>query len=124
MPSTPASSLSFEVMEADTAVSIGSGDVPVLATPRVLAMLEAATVKAASHLLGESETSVGTEVTLRHLLPTPVGRRVTADAELTAREGRVLIFSVKLVDGDQKAAEGQIQRTVVDRSRFLAKLDG
>jgi fluoroacetyl-CoA thioesterase len=124
MPAAGARSLSFEVTAQDTALALGSGDLPVLGTPRALAMLEAATVAAAAGLLGRDETTVGAEVTLQHRLPTPVGRKVTATAELAGRDGRLLTFRVQLLDGDQVAAEGEISRVIVSRERFLSRLAG
>ena len=75
-------STSHEVRTADTATALGSGDVDVLGTPRLLAWLEAATVEAARPHLGPGQTSVGTAVRIRHRRPTPVGGTVTVEASL------------------------------------------
>ena len=80
--------------EPDTAVALGSGDVEVLATPRLLAWMEAATVEATADVLRPGETSVGTRVELDHQAASPVGSRVTVTAELGHRDGRLLRFSV------------------------------
>lgn len=115
-----------EVSEADTAQALGSGDVPVLATPRLVQWLEAATVEAARPFLDEGQTSVGTAIRINHLRATPVGGRV----ELTATAppssaGRRLTFTVSAVDGDgEQVASGEIERAVVERARFLAGLGG
>lgn len=115
-----------EVSEADTAQALGSGDVPVLATPRLIQWLEAATVEAARPLLEAGQTSVGTAIRVDHVRATPVGGRVELTA--TAPEspnGRRLTFTVSAVDADGKqVATGEIERAIVDRARFLAGLGG
>ncbi len=110
------------VTDADTAQTLGSGDVPVLGTPRVLALVEAATVRATARHLPSGSTTVGTRVDLEHLAATPVGRAVTAEATLSTVDGRRLVFAVTLHDGDRLAARGTVERALVDRSRFLAKV--
>lgn len=112
--------------EADTAVSLGSGDVPVLATPRLIAWMEAATVRAASAFTGSGQTTVGTAVRVRHLRATPVGGQVEVSAEPSASgTGGWLTFVVRAVDGSgELVATGEIDRTVVDRQRFLARMPG
>ena len=112
------------VAEADTATALGSGDVPVLATPRVLALLEAATVAAVAPYMPEGQTSVGTRISLEHQAATPVGRTVTARARLVAVDGRRLEFEVTLNDGETVAAFGSVERVVVDRARFVARAAG
>jgi fluoroacetyl-CoA thioesterase len=107
------------VTDLDTAQALGSGEVAVLATPRVLALVEAATVAATAGRLGTGMTSVGTQVSLDHLVATPVGRRVTATAELTTVEGRRLGFTIEVTDGERVVAAGRIERAVVDTARFL-----
>jgi predicted thioesterase len=109
------------VAEADTAVALRSGDVPVLATPRVLALVEEATVAASAPALPPGATSVGTRVELAHLSATPVGRTVAAEATLSTVDGRQLVFAVEVRDGDVLAARGVVERVVVDRERFVAK---
>ncbi|MEV8635946.1 hotdog domain-containing protein [Streptosporangium sp. NPDC051023] len=106
----------------DTAAKVGSGDVPVLATPRVLALAERATVEAISGALEPGQTSVGTKVTLEHLAASPVGAHVEIIAELVAVEGRRLSFTFTARDHDTVVARGTVERVVVDRERFLANL--
>lgn len=112
------------VTDADTAQAVGSGDVPVLATPRVLTLAEAATVTATTRRLVPGVTTVGTRVTLEHRAATPVGRRVTAEARLDEVDGRTLRFSVTVRDGSTVVAEGTVERVLVDRQRFLAQALG
>ena len=110
------------VAEADTAPALGSGDVPVFATPRAVALVEAATVAATAGRLEPGQTTVGTRVELDHLAPTPVGRTVVAEATLVVVDGRRLTFDVTVTDGDTLAARGRVQRVTVDRQRFLDRL--
>jgi predicted thioesterase len=112
------------VAEADTATAFGSGDVPVLATPRVLALLEEATVAAVAPSMADGQTTVGTRISLEHQAATPVGRTVTASARLVAVDGRRLEFEVTLTDGATVAAFGTVERIVVDRARFIARAAG
>src|SRR5215813_7303878 len=88
------------VTDADTAQAVGSGDVPVLGTPRVLALVEAATVGATAHRLPPGATTVGTRVELEHRVPTAVGRTVTAEATLAKAAGRRLTFEVSVREGE------------------------
>src|SRR5437660_259338 len=81
------------VTHADTALAAGSGDVPVLATPRLLALAEAASLAAVAGQLDPGTTTVGTAASLEHRRASPVGAEVDIDAELTAVEGRRLMFS-------------------------------
>ncbi len=90
-----------------------------LATPRVLALAEAATVAALAGALEEDRTSVGTRVELDHLAPSPVGTEVEATAELVEVAGRRLTFEVRVSQAGREVARGRITRAVVDRSRFL-----
>ncbi|MFI7026409.1 thioesterase family protein [Micromonospora sp. NPDC049900] len=109
------------VTDADTAEAVGSGDVPVLGTPRVLALAEAATVAASASHLPAGATSVGTRVELTHLAATPVGRTVAAQATLTTVDRRRLVFDVEVTEGGQRVAEGRVERVVVDRQRFVER---
>ncbi len=112
------------VSDADTAQALGSGDVPVLGTPRVIALAEAATVAATARVLESGQTTVGVRVELDHRSATPVGRSVVAEALLTKVDGRRLTFEVTVRDGDTVAAEGRVERVLVDRHRFVEKATG
>lgn len=116
--------LELTVTDADTAQTVGSGDVPVLATPRVLALAEAATVRALARRLESGTTTVGTRVELSHRAPTPIGRTVLATATLAKVDGRRLTFEVTVSEGDAIVAEARVERVLVDRSRFLATAFG
>ena len=111
------------VGEPDTAIAFGSGDVPVLATPRLVALVEQATVAAIAGALAEGQTTVGTRVELDHLAATPVGRGVTARAELVEVDGRRLAFEVSVLDGATVAARGRVERVMVDRERFVHRAE-
>ncbi|HEV8571917.1 MAG TPA: hotdog domain-containing protein [Actinomycetota bacterium] len=109
------------VGEDDTAEAIGSGDVPVLATPVILTLVERAAVAAVAPHLEPATTTVGARVGLDHLSPTPVGARVSATARLDSVEGRRLRFSFEVSDGRGVVARGIHIRVVVGRDAFLAQ---
>lgn len=112
--------LELEVREADTASVIGSGDVPVLATPRLVALAEQATVRAIAEHLPAGQTTVGTEVSLRHRRPSGVGAVVTLTARLVEVDGARLMFEVAADQEGKSIAEGTVRRAIVDRDAFLA----
>ncbi len=112
------------VSDADTAIAMRSGDVPVLATPRVVSLAEEASVQAVAGALGDGQTTVGYRVQLDHLAPTAVGGRVDAEAILETVESRRLTFRVSVNDGRGLVAAGRITRVVVERTRFLEKAAG
>lgn len=123
------------VAASDTAVAVGSGDVPVLATPRVVALAEAATVAAVAPALPAGCTTVGTRVELDHTAATGVGATVLAEATLSGVDGRQLWFDVTVRElpapselpsppeaAAPTVATGRVGRMVVDRERFLARV--
>ena len=112
------------VTDADTAQAVGSGDVPVLATPRVLALAEAATVLATARSLPGGITTVGVRAEVTHHAATPVGRTVRAEARLTTVDERRLRFEVTVSEGTQLVADVVVERVVVDRQRFLERAFG
>jgi len=112
------------VTDADTAQSLGSGDVPVLATPRVLALAEAATVAATARQIPGGLTTVGTRAEVEHRAPTPVGRTVTALATLAKVDGRKLLFEIVVRDGEDLVAEVRVERMILDRQRFISRALG
>lgn len=111
-------SVTLTVGHGDTALAVRSGDVAVLATPRVLALAEQAAVAALGGGLPEGSTSVGTWAEVAHLAPTPVGGTVVADARLVATEGRTLTFEIAVTEGERVVARVAHRRAVVDRARF------
>jgi predicted thioesterase len=121
LPSGLSASVTHTVEEGDTALAIGSGDVPVLATPRLVALVEQASVQALGGKLGPDKTSVGYEVQIAHLSPTPVGSEVTAEATLEGVEGRRLTFRVSVTDARGLVAAGRITRVVVVRDQFIER---
>ncbi len=121
---TPAASLTFTVGDADTAAALGSGSLPVLATPRLLAWLEAATCAALDPTLAAGSTSVGTRVELEHRGASPPGQEVEVSASSSYTDGRLHRFTVAARNrpGGKVVATGEITRVVVDAERFLGRL--
>jgi fluoroacetyl-CoA thioesterase len=109
------------VTDADTAQALGSGDVPVLATPRVLALAEAATVAATARQMPGGVTTVGTRAEIDHRAATTVGRTVIATATLAKVDGRRLTFDVTVREGERTIADVRVERTLLDRQRFIEK---
>lgn len=112
------------VSDGDTAVAARSGDVPVLGTPRLLALCEEASVAALQGRLDEGKTTVGMRIQLDHLAPTAVGGEVRAEAVLEKVEGPRLTFTVSAHDGRGLVGVGRVTRVIVNRERFLDKLKG
>ncbi|HEY7946080.1 MAG TPA: hotdog domain-containing protein [Acidimicrobiales bacterium] len=109
------------VADQDTAAALGSGDVEVLATPRLISLCEEATLQAISGQLGVGQTSVGVRVQFDHLAPVRVGSEVTAEAVLEKVEGRRLVFTVSATDAAGLVGAGRVTRVVVDIEVFLTK---
>jgi fluoroacetyl-CoA thioesterase len=116
--------LDFTVGEQDTAAALGSGDLPVLGTPRLLAWCEAATCAAVAPALTAEQSSVGTRVTLDHLAASPVGATLTVLATVVHVDGRLVRLEVVARHrADEKVVgHGEVTRVVVDRDRFLTRL--
>ena len=124
MTGTPTTTLTFTVGDDDSAAAVGSGSLPVLATPRLLAWCEAATCAALEPALAEGATSVGTRVELEHRGASAVGQVVEVSASSSYADGRLHRFTVAArhpPDG-RVVATGEITRVVVDAERFLARL--
>ncbi len=111
----------LEVTEADTAIAIGSGDVPVLATPRLVALCEQAACGALRPQLSDGQTSVGFRAEITHLVPVLVGSRVVASASIERSEGKRIIFNVTVRDRCGLVAAGKVVRVVVDTAAFMDK---
>ena len=123
MPVEPGLTAAIEltVGEVDTAASLRSGDVPMLGTPRVVALVEEASVAALAGRLEPQVTSVGMRVQLDHLIPVPVGVTVRAEATLERVEGRRLSFTVSVNSERGLVAAGKLTRVLVNRERFIEK---
>jgi predicted thioesterase len=109
------------VGEADTASALGSGDVNVLGTPRMVALFEQATIDALRGMLEEGQSSVGMRVQIDHLQPTPVGAEVVVEAMLDKVEGRRITFAVTASDSGGLVAAGKVTRVLVDVQKFMSK---
>ena len=118
------STLTRTVTAVDTAEALGSGDLPVLGTPRLLAWCEAATCAAVSGSVSGDRTTVGTRAQLEHVAASPVGATLGITATLTYADGRLLRFEVvaRHVEDDKVVGHGEVTRVVVDRDRFLSRL--
>ena len=110
------------VSEQNTAAAMGSGDLPVFATPAMVALMENAAMTAVAAALDEGATTVGAEMNVTHIKPSGIGAEITATAVLTAVEGRKLTFNVGARDAEGMIGEGVHIRYVVDRTRFMAKV--
>jgi predicted thioesterase len=123
--SRPSATLHFTVGDEDTAAAIGSGSLPVLGTPRLLAWMEAATCAAVAAELAQGRTTVGSRVHLEHTAATGVGESVTVVAALQHRDGRLLRFEVVAEDSrGSLLGRAEVTRVVVDVNRFLARVQG
>ena len=109
------------VSDADTASALGSGDVPVLATPRVVGLCEQATLRALAPELQPGQTSVGFRVEITHLVPVSVGSTVVVSASLERIEGKRLVFSITVNDKCGLVAAGRVTRVLVDLETFMEK---
>jgi predicted thioesterase len=121
LPPTITGAASTVVTEANTAQALGSGSVPVYATPALVALLEQAAVDALAPHLPPDMTTVGVRIDVQHLAATPIGMAVQAQATLRNQDGRTLFFDAVAHDGAEKIAEAVHQRVMVDLQRFLAR---
>ncbi len=112
----------MRVTEGVTALAMGSGDLPVLATPAMMALMENAAMLAVADRLPEGHTTVGGQITASHLKPTPVGETVTATATVTAVDGKKIEFKVEARCGDTLLGEGTHLRFIVNKEKFMSRL--
>ncbi len=110
------------VNESNTALTLGSGDMDVIATPAMIALMENAAMNAVKSQLPEGSTTVGALMNATHAKPSGLGAEVSATAVLTEVDGRKLTFSVKAEDASGVIGEGVHVRYIVDRERFMSKL--
>ena len=110
------------VTDTVTAIKMGSGDMPVLATPAMMALMENAAMLAVDDELPEGCTTVGGHIQSSHLKPSKIGDKVSATAEVTKVDGKKIEFKIAAYSGDVPLGEGTHLRFIVDRERFLSKL--
>lgn len=110
------------VTEAVMAIEMGSGDMPVLATPAMMALMENAAMLAVADRLPEGCTTVGGHITSSHLKPSKLGETVTATATVTRVEGKKIEFRIDAHCGDVLLGEGTHLRFIVDRNKFMSRL--
>jgi len=109
------------VTEEKTAKAVGSGSLPVYATPAMTCLMEKAATEAVESLMPEGWTTVGISLHAAHTAATPVGLTVRAEAEVTAVEGRKIIFTVRAFDDAGEIGVGSHERFAVAAEKFLAK---
>ena len=114
-------SYSVAVTDALTAKEMKSGDLPVFATPAMVAVMEAAAVDAVAERLDTESTTVGCGISISHQAPTVLGEKVTAEATLIKVEGRMLYFTVKAFDKNGTIGEGEHTRVIVTKDKFMQK---
>ena len=107
-----------------TAEALGSGLLPVFATPAVIALAEETAWKSVAGELEEGQGTVGTRMELSHIAATPVGMAVRCETELTEIDRRKLMFTIEVFDEKEKIAEGRHERFIIDSAKFLAKAQG
>jgi fluoroacetyl-CoA thioesterase len=95
---------------------------PVLATPVMIMVMENAALNAIKAYLDPGESAVGTAVDIRHLAPTPVGRRVVGEAEVTKVDGRRIEFRVRATEGEKEIGAGSHSRAIIDAAKFARRL--
>lgn len=118
---TESAQITHTVTAEDTAIALGSGDLPVLGTPRLLAWCEEATCAALN--LDQNSSSVGTRVDIEHLAASAVGAVITATATIIHTDGRLHRFQVAAHDDSgQLIGTGEVRRVIVDRERFMGRL--
>lgn len=110
------------VSEALTAMQMGSGDLPVFATPAMLALMENAAMMAVANNLPEGCTTVGGHIESSHLRPSKIGEKVSAVAEVTKIDGKKIVFRVAAYSGETLLGEGTHLRFVVEKEKFISKL--
>ncbi len=111
------------VTENDTALAVGSGSLKVLATPKMLALIEKAAADLVEKNLPRELTSVGISLDVKHIAPTPIGLKIRAEVEIVEMDGRKIIFDVAAFDEVEKIGSGRHERFIVEREKFQRKAD-
>jgi len=114
--------IEFTTDEETTAIALGSGDLPVLGTPKVVALVEEASVAALVGLLADAETTVGSHIDVDHLAPTAIGGTVVVTATVVVVKGRRVDFEATVTEGETLVAKANHVRYVVNRESFLESL--
>lgn len=104
-----------------TAISVGSGDLEVYATPAMIALMEGTASESVKSELEEGQGSVGTGISIKHLVATPVGMRVRCESELVEVDGRRLVFNISAFDEKDKIGEGTHERFIISNEKFQNK---
>lgn len=110
------------VNDSLSAENVGSGDMPVLATPMMMALMENAAMLAVKDSLEEGMTTVGGHIESSHLAPTKIGEKLMATAEVTKVDGKKIFFKISAYCGETLLGEGTHLRFIVDRQKFLARI--
>ncbi len=109
------------VNDKNTAISLGSGGIPVFATPAMIALMENAALNSVSGFLPEGNSTVGIQINTSHIAATPVGMEVTAKSELVQIDGKKLTFKIEAFDEKEKIGEGVHERFVINVDKFMQK---
>ena len=112
------------VTDKSTAAACGSGGLNVYSTPAMITLMEDASLSAVQSLLPPGYSTVGTELSVKHLSATPLGMKVSARAELLSISGKALSFKVEAFDEAGKIGEGTHGRFIVENEKFMAKIAG
>jgi predicted thioesterase len=111
------------VREEDLVSKLGGIAVDVLSTPRLIQLLEAAAILAIQEYMASDQLSLGTQVKIKHLSPTPLGMKVTAHALLKEVDNNRLFFLVDAYDEKDKVAEGEHERILVSKEWFVQRVE-
>lgn len=112
-----------QVTNENTARTVGSGFLPVFATPMMAALMEKTAAKSVQGELGDGEGTVGTSLNIRHLAATPVGMTVKCESELVEIDRRRLVFTLKVTDGVDIIGDGTHERFIINNEKFMAKTE-
>lgn len=109
------------VSDRNTAITHGSGSIPVFATPAMIALMENAALSSVQPFLPEGHTTVGIKITSSHIAATPLGMEVAAKSELLEIDGKRLVFKVEAYDAREKIGEGTHERFIINKEKFMKK---
>ena len=113
--------IEMTVDESHTALAMGSGELPVFATPAMIALIEETCWRSVAESLDEGSGTVGTRLDISHVSATPAGMKVWCESELVQREGRRLEFNVEVYDEAGLVGKGTHERFIIDNARFMEK---